>query len=96
MPSKEGTKRTVLSEQKSLAEDEYAGRDATGLIQPAGDDKTEAEARALYFTMYGKLLCLKAPALAWPLYFVANSALPALDAKMSFAHQMGLGRVFAA
>ena len=75
-------------------EDEFVGRDATGLQKPGGE-RTEAQARAFYFRLYGKLVLLQAPALGWALYFCARLSLAGLEERFAFAHAYGLGWVFA-
>ena len=71
--------------------DEFADRDAKGLSTKAhrGLD-SDAKARAAYWALYGKLCCLQAPALAWPIYFAAKQFTP-VAAKLAFAHEHDLG-----
>ena len=46
-------------------EDEFAGRDSKGLQDTKGKTKSEASQRSHYFRVFGKLVFLQAPAIAW-------------------------------
>jgi hypothetical protein len=83
---------------------EFDGRDKQGLVD-ADAAKTkprdETAERAYYFALYGKLICVQAPAIAWALYFATGFVLAGAytakrAAKFAFLHEHDLGFVFLA
>jgi len=78
---------------------EFEGRCPKGLQDTKDKVPLEDEERAKYFRMYGKLIFLQAPAMAWGVYLLAKFVLglsDMLSAKFTFIHTYGLGWVYLA
>ena len=76
---------------------EFAGRDASGLQDKKGKVVDEATERSHYLSLFGKLIFLQAPLLAWTLYAVGVYVLPGGDAitrKLMVVHDNTLEPVF--
>ena len=80
-------------------ENEFAGRDAIGLMDSKSKTLSEAAERSKYAGVFLKLIFMQAPALAWAIYGITVYMLPggtAITSKLVFIHEHSLGGVFAA